>query len=157
MQRFFDVIIFWWDAYHMLIQFIRSIKPVAEKTALVMIGGGLGALTRYSVGIFAGKFIGIRFPYGTLIVNLAGCFLIGVFFALFEKTSWPGPSARLFLMTGFLGALTTFSTYALETFVSIRSGTFSAAALNFLLNNVLGLCLVIAGIWLVKLMITPTP
>jgi CrcB protein len=152
-----DLIIFWWEAYQMLLQFLRSLKPIFEKILLVIIGGGLGALTRYGVGIFAGKFIGTRFPYGTLIVNLAGCFLIGVCFALVEKTSWPGPSARLFLMTGFLGALTTFSTYALETFVSIRSGTFSAAALNFLLNNVLGLCLVIAGIWFVKIIITPNP
>ncbi len=141
----------------MLTQFLRSLKPAVGKMLLIMIGGGLGAMTRYGVGVFAGKFIGVRFPYGTLIVNLAGCFLIGVCLALAEKTSWLGPSTRLFLMTGFLGALTTFSTYALETFVTLRNGNFSTAVLNFALNNLLGLGLVIAGIWLVRITVPTAP
>lgn len=120
-----------------------------------MIGGGLGALTRYGVGLYAGKYIGIRFPFGTLIVNLTGCFLIGVCFALVERSGWMTPSARLFIMTGFLGSLTTFSTYALETFTTVRTGTYSVAAMNFLLNNVLGLALVIAGIWVVRVLVRP--
>lgn len=137
----------------MTMQLLQSLKPVFTKLFLVMIGGSLGAAARYGVGILAGKYIGIRFPYGTLIVNLTGCLLIGVCFALIEKTNWLGPSTRLFLMTGFLGSLTTFSTYAMETLYAIRSGTFSIAALNFFLNNMLGLALVLAGIWLVQALI----
>jgi fluoride exporter len=77
-------------------------------------------------------------------------FLIGICFALVDKTDWLSPSTRLFLMTGFLGALTTFSTYAIETIVSLQSGTISVAVFNFLLNNMLGLTLVLSGIGLVQ-------
>ena len=120
-----------------------------------MAGGSLGALARYGTGLLAVKYFGIRFPYGTLIVNLTGCFLIGICFALVDKTDWMSPSTRLFLMTGFLGALTTFSTYAIETIVSIRSGTISIAVFNFLLNNMLGLTLAIAGFGLVHVLVRP--
>jgi CrcB protein len=115
-----------------------------------MAGGSLGALARYGTGLLAVKYFGIRFPYGTLIVNLTGCFLIGICFALVDKTNWLSPSTRLFLMTGFLGALTTFSTYAMETIVSFQSGTISIAVFNFLLNNLLGFTLVLSGIGLVQ-------
>ena len=118
-----------------------------------MAGGSLGALARYGTGLLAVKYFGIRFPYGTLIVNLTGCFLIGICFALVDKTNWLTPSMRLFLMTGFLGALTTFSTYAIETIVSLQSGTISFAVLNFLLNNLLGLTLALSGIGLVHFLV----
>ena len=120
------------------------------KIFLVMIGGSLGALCRYSVALLAAKYIGSRFPWGTLLANLVGCFLIGFAFALADRTAYLSPSARLFFMTGFLGALTTFSTYALETFNSLRSGTNSAAIANFLVNNLGGVILVVAGMWLVQ-------
>ncbi len=134
----------------MLSQSLRSLKPVFTTIFLVMAGGSLGALVRYGTGLLAIKYFGIRFPYGTLIVNLTGCFLIGICFALVDKTDWLSPSTRLFLMTGFLGALTTFSTYAIETIVSLQSGTISIAVFNFLLNNMLGLTLVLSGIGLVN-------
>ena len=139
----------------MLSQSMRSFRQVFFTIILVMAGGSLGALTRYGTGLLAAKYLGIRFPYGTLIVNLAGCFLIGVCFALVEKTDWLSPSSRLFLMTGFLGALTTFSTYAIETIISIRSETFSIAVINFLLNNTLGLVLALAGIGVVHFLVKP--
>ena len=115
-----------------------------------MIGGSLGALCRYSVALLAAKYIGSRFPWGTLLANLVGCFLIGLAFALADRTDYLSPSARLFFMTGFLGALTTFSTYALETVNSIRSGTNPAAITNFIVNNLGGVILVVAGMWLVQ-------
>lgn len=120
------------------------------KILLVMIGGSLGALCRYSVALLAAKYIGSRFPWGTLLANLVGCFLIGFAFALADRTDYLSPSARLFFMTGFLGALTTFSTYALETVNSIRSGTNPAAITNFIVNNLGGVILVVAGMWLVQ-------
>jgi CrcB protein len=72
-----------------------------------------------------------------------------------DKTDWLSPSTRLFLMTGFLGALTTFSTYAIETIVSLQSGTISVAVFNFLLNNMLGLTLALAGMGLINVLVRP--
>jgi CrcB protein len=120
------------------------------KILLVMLGGSLGALSRYLIALTAAKYLDYRFPLGTLLANLAGCFLIGVSFALAERTVLLGPSTRLFFMTGFLGSLTTFSTYALETSNSLNSGSSSIAIANFLMNNVGGILLVFAGIFLIQ-------
>lgn len=123
---------------------------VATKIGLVMLGGSLGALCRYLLALSAARLIGTRFPWGTLAANLTGCLLIGVAFALTERAQFFTPAARLFFMTGFLGALTTFSTYALETVNGIRSGAGLASLTNVLVNNLGGLLLVLAGMWLVN-------
>jgi CrcB protein len=116
------------------------------KILLVMAGGSIGALSRYAVSLWAARLLGTRFPWGTLTVNLAGCFLIGLAFALAERgLSIMNPSMRLFFMTGYLGALTTFSTYGLETVNSLGEGTYLVGVSNFLANNVLGAALVILG------------
>lgn len=120
-----------------------------NKLLLVFIGGGIGAATRYGTTLLAGRLFGAGFPWGTLIVNLAGCFLIGVVLALAEKTNLVEPSTRLFFVTGFLGGLTTFSSFALETFVAHRSSSFAALA-NIAANNVLGLGLVAFGVKLTE-------
>jgi fluoride exporter len=116
------------------------------KILLVMAGGSLGALSRYGVSLLAAKLFGTRFPWGTLAVNLSGCFLIGLGFALAERgLGIMNPSIRLFFMTGFLGALTTFSTFGLETVNSLRAGTHLVTIANFLFNNIIGLALVFLG------------
>jgi CrcB protein len=135
----------------MIPEMLRVLKPPLIKILMVMFGGSLGSLCRYGFALMAGRLIGTRFPWGTLMANLTGCFLIGISFALVERTNLLSPSARLFFMTGFLGALTTFSTYALETIVSVRGETSSIAFLNFFLNNALGLILVLAGMWTIRL------
>lgn len=119
---------------------------------LVMLGGSIGALSRYGVSLLAVKLFGARFPWGTLIVNLVGCFFIGLAFALAERGSGiMNPSARLFFVTGYLGALTTFSTYALETTNAIGAQNSMTAILNFAANNLLGVALVLLGMWIVRL------
>lgn len=122
------------------------------KILLVMIGGSLGALSRYGAGLLAVKLFGARFPWGTLIVNLSGCFLIGLSFALAERGfGLMNPQARLFFITGYLGALTTFSTYALETVNGVRGATYLIALTNVLANNLIGGALVVLGLWIGRL------
>ena len=115
------------------------------KIALVMIGGSMGALSRYGISLLSVRLFGTGFPWGTLLVNLGGCFLIGLSFALADRTQLMNPSARLFFVTGFLGALTTFSTFGYETFSAIQAGSHWLAIGNVLLNNVVGLILVFLG------------
>jgi fluoride exporter len=123
------------------------------KLITIMIGGGLGSLCRYSIAVTAGKYFGSQFPVGTLLANLIGCFLIGVAFAMSDKIQLLSPIGRLFFMTGFLGGLTTFSTYALETFQAVRNGSGMIASLNFAVNNIGGILLVFIGMWLTQVLL----
>jgi fluoride exporter len=118
------------------------------KVLLVMLGGSVGALSRYGVALLAVRLFGSRFPWGTLIVNLTGCFLIGLAFALADRgSSIMNPSIRLFFVTGYLGALTTFSTFGMETVNAIRAEDSLVALPNLVANNVLGIGLVFLGMW----------
>jgi fluoride exporter len=116
------------------------------KILFVLLGGSLGALSRYGVSLLAVKLFGVKFPWGTLIVNLSGCFLIGLAFAWGERgLGIMNPSVRLFFMTGFLGALTTFSTFGLETVTALQEGRYLVPAANIVANNVIGIALVFLG------------
>ena len=116
------------------------------KILFVLLGGSLGALSRYGVSLLAVKLFGVKFPWGTLIVNLSGCFLIGLAFAWGERGfGIMNPSVRLFFMTGFLGALTTFSTFGLGIVTALQAGRYLVAAANILANNVIGIALVFLG------------
>ncbi|MDX9974369.1 MAG: fluoride efflux transporter CrcB [FCB group bacterium] len=121
-----------------------------REAVLVMTGGALGALCRYGTTLLSARLWGTNFPWGTLAVNWAGCFLIGVAFGLADYRNVMNPSARLFFVTGFLGALTTFSTFAFETVLYARPGMAHLALANFFAHNVGGLALVFAGIALVR-------
>jgi fluoride exporter len=120
------------------------------KILLIMIGGSLGAVCRYAATLLAAKLWGSSFPWGTLAVNLIGCFLIGFIFGLAERTSWVTPWFRFFFVTGFLGALTTFSSFAMETVNIGNAGLLYPAAFNLLANNGGSLLLVLMGMGLAK-------
>ncbi len=115
---------------------------------LVTLGGGLGALSRYALGGYIARQYGAAFPWGTLVVNLTGCFLIGLAFALGFERNVLGPGARLAFMTGFLGAYTTFSTYALESLNFARNGGIAVAIVNITVSTIGGLAFVFGGLLL---------
>ncbi len=99
---------------------------------LVCLAGAAGTGTRYLVSLGAGKLFGAAFPYGTLIVNLAGCFLIAaVVHVSLVKASPISDLTRLVLTTGFMGGLTTYSSFNLETTTLFRDGAYRLAASNF--------------------------
>jgi len=116
------------------------------KLMLILLGGGLGSVCRFLFTHWAERWFGNGFTWGTLGVNLCGCFLIGLLFAFVEKDLIP-QAARLCLITGFLGGLTTFSTYALESIDYISRKEHFWFFFNLVVQNVGGLGLVIIGRW----------
>jgi CrcB protein len=102
-------------------------------TRLLLIGlaGALGTMTRYGVGLWAGKTLGAGFPFGTLIVNVLGCFLIACITHVALATTLVSPTLRLTLTTGFMGGLTTYSSFNLETTQLVQSRAWYAAMVNF--------------------------
>lgn len=114
---------------------------------LVAIGfaGALGALARYGVSLLALRWLGEEFPYGTLFVNLSGCFLLGVIAELTMEDAGLAPETRAIVGTGFVGAFTTFSTFGVETYRAMQAGSWGVAASNVAINVVGGILLVAAG------------
>lgn len=114
--------------------------------AVVGIGGFLGALARYGLsGWVHRQWPLVTFPVGTLAVNLAGCFLIGVVGSLVEVRGLLSPEVRIFALIGVLGGFTTFSTLGYETFEMLRSTEYLTATANVLLHVVAGVTLVWLG------------
>ncbi len=106
-------------------------------------GGFLGALSRFLLATGVQKLTGSAFPYGTLTVNVLGSFIIGFFFFYFEQTI--APNQKALLMTGFLGALTTFSTFSLETVLMLQNGLYLKAFGNVSVNALLCLTATMLG------------
>jgi fluoride exporter len=123
---------------------------MVSRLLLICLAGALGTGTRYLIGVWASERWGSAFPYGTLVVNVLGCFLMG---AVLETALSTGASAnlRLTLTTGFLGGLTTYSAFASETVSLARSGARSAALANFAVTSVACVLAVVLGIMLARL------
>ncbi|MGD0674868.1 MAG: fluoride efflux transporter CrcB [Polyangiaceae bacterium] len=100
------------------------------RVLLIAFAGALGTLTRYAVGLWAGRTLGTIFPYGTLIVNLSGCFLIAFITQIALSTTLISPTVRLTLTTGFMGGLTTYSSFNLETTSLLRERGVAAGFSN---------------------------
>jgi len=121
-------------------------------TRLLSIGfaGLVGTLLRYWLsGVIARRY-GETFPYGTLIVNLIGCFVIGFLFYLFYDRALASSTPRTVIFIGLLGGFTTFSSYGLQTFTLLRDGELFLALVNVVTSNVLGLLFVWVGYSLAK-------
>ena len=109
-------------------------------------GGALGTIARYLLDGVVCRFLGTSFPFGTLIVNLTGCWLIGFLVVLSEEKFLLGSTARVFLMIGFCGAYTTFSTFMLETANLMKDGENLRALGNVFLSVLLGFAALRLGI-----------
>ena len=116
------------------------------------IGGVAGTFARYALAGAVYAVFGSRFPYGTLAVNLVGCFLIGFLATVAEEKFLLGPSARLLLMVGFCGAFTTFSTFMLETANLMKDGDTLRAFLNVLASVVVGFAVFRAGVFVAEIL-----
>jgi len=101
--------------------------------------GGLGTIGRYAISGWAYRWLGERFAWGTLAVNVAGCLLIGFLMELGLSSEALGRQTRLALTVGFLGALTTFSTFSYETLRYVEDGAYGLALANTAANLLLGL------------------
>jgi len=115
-----------------------------NKLLWIAAGGVIGTLCRYVFSTWVDERSHSSFPYGTLAVNLAGCFLAGLLFPTFERAAIP-VEMRLAVFTGFLGGFTTFSAYGLQTMVLVDGGMMSMAALNVVASNAAGLLMVWLG------------
>jgi CrcB protein len=116
----------------------------------VGIGGFLGSVARYLVSIAVAANFNSSFPLATLIVNVAGCLLIGILYGLTDRGQLMSPEMRIFLTTGFCGGFTTFSTFSYESIALAQGGEFLYLAINVALSVVLGFAATYAGIVLVR-------
>ncbi|NKF50594.1 fluoride efflux transporter CrcB [Shewanella sp. WXL01] len=110
----------------------------------VALGGSIGAVLRYLISLFMLQVFGTSFPFGTLLVNIIGSFLMGVVYAL-GQISHVSPELKALIGVGMLGALTTFSTFSNETLLLIQEGYWLKGFLNVLLNVTLCLFMVYLG------------
>lgn len=111
---------------------------------VIAVGGAVGAVLRYLVSLLVVSVAGDGWPYGTLVVNLLGSFLIGFLWQLFETVSYPH-NTRLLIFTGGLGAFTTFSTFGLESLTLLQAGRSQDGLLYLLASNAGGLLCVWLG------------
>ena len=118
----------------------------------VAIAGAIGALCRWGIGKAAVRLFGPAFPWGTLTVNLAGCFLIGLIMHIGLATDKLPHALRIALTIGFLGAMTTFSSFSYETAMLIEQARWMAAGINIFCNLILGLTATVAGLTLGRIL-----
>ncbi|QEP43663.1 fluoride efflux transporter CrcB [Ectothiorhodospiraceae bacterium BW-2] len=111
---------------------------------LLAIGGALGAVARFGLSEAIYGLLGREFPYGTLAVNLIGSLLMGLLYVVISERALFGDEVRLLLMVGFLGALTTFSTFSLDTLLLLQQGALWRAGANVLAS----VTLTIGALWL---------
>lgn len=138
----FDILVGWRCAYPTLRWTKELFLREFQQILLIAGCGALGAVCRYGVGLWLNS---ERFPLGTLLVNVVGCFLIGLIIQIADHGSI-SPMLKIALVVGFLGALTTFSAFGHETFKHIEAGYHLHALANISLNMILGLAAVWFGI-----------
>lgn len=122
-----------------------------NKYIFIAVGGALGSLARYGVGSLVANRMGTRFAYGTFVINISACLIIGFSLTWLERRTSVHPAWRFLIPIGFVGAYSTFSTFEWEIFSDLQPGTFLVAALYVSLSLLLGLVAVWAGVALARL------
>lgn len=117
-----------------------------QQLAWLALAGAMGTLARYGLSTVVQQWTGTAFPWGTFIVNLCGCFSIGLVWTLAEQNLVLSAQTRFIVLTGFIGAFTTFSTYAFQTVELMERTEWLFMAANVLGQNVLGIVAVITGL-----------
>lgn len=122
-----------------------------QKYFFIAIGGSLGAITRFWVGAVVSNRMGAHFPFGTLVINISACLLIGLSLELLNRRTEIHPSWRFFFPIGFLGAYSTFSSFEWDTFATLQSGAFWLAIAYVAASVILGLIAVGVGVTLARI------
>jgi len=128
-----------------------GVEANLQKYFLIAVGGALGSLARYWVGSAVTSRMGNRFFYGTFVVNMTACLIIGFSLTWLGQRTEINPAWRFLIPIGFVGAYSTFSTFEWETFTALQTGTFLVAALYVSLSVLLGLIAVWLGVLLARL------
>ncbi len=121
-----------------------------EKVLAIALGGSIGAVLRFLIFTLMERTHNQSFPWATLLINLAGSFLIGLLWGFFDKI-YVSPGVRLFLFVGILGSFTTFSTFAFDVFSLGRDGSIKYMILYISATNILGIALAFGGYYLSKI------
>lgn len=121
-----------------------------SKLALIAVAGTAGTLSRYWLSGLVHRMFGSDFAYGTLAVNAIGCLLFGLVWALAEERMAIPVLARTVILVGFMGAFTTFSTFAFETMSYVRDSQYMLAFLNVAANCLLGFAAIVSGVWIAR-------
>lgn len=116
-----------------------------QKYFLIAFGGALGAMLRYWVGSTIASRMGTKFPYGTFVINITACVIIGFSLTFLSRRADLNPAWRFLVPVGFIGAYSTFSTYEWETLSTVRTGAFLLAAFYAISSLILGLAVVWGG------------
>ena len=113
----------------------------------IAFGGAIGAVSRYMLSSFIQNLAGNSFPYGMLVCNVFGSFLLGILYDNLSKTSLFSDNIKLFIQVGILGSFTTFSAFSLESFLMFEKGDYSIAVIFILLSVILSILGLISGIY----------
>jgi fluoride exporter len=112
---------------------------------IIALGGALGALARYALGVFVGNRMGVRFPYGTFLINMTGSFAIGLVMTILSERTHLNRNWLYLIPIGFIGAYTTFSTFELESLRLVQDGQLVSAIINLFGSVLVGFAMVILG------------
>jgi fluoride exporter len=123
---------------------------IVNEILVISLGAILGANARWVISRYAARILGPVFPYGTLVINVSGSFVVGFFMIWATERVLLDPRWRLLVVVGFCGAFTTFSSFAFETIAYFEQGQWLLMSANFLSNNLLCLAAVLAGMALAR-------
>lgn len=119
----------------------------------VAVGGALGSVARYATIIGVGKVVGVGFPYGVLLANVLGGFVMGVLVELMALIWSPSDSVRVFWIVGILGGYTTFSSFSLDAWLLIEKGLYGPALLYIAASVILSIGALVAGLTITRMVL----